>query len=345
MPARVFLSHCSGDKALADDVTTMLQTSIGVSPGQIFYSSGSGTGVPGGHNFIQYIRDQMSGSTFVIALITPAFRESEFCLAELGAVWLTADDKDFFPLCVPTVERSSLQATLTGIQVERLDDRASLAGLLERICTHFGSEYNAAACDNAITVFMAGLPSRLSGLPQPQSVPMAALEALEAEKAALGDALSNTRDELADARRRFDELRAAQTPEERAAVVSPAGDVQARVHLLIAVASEAMERLDSAVVSAFPFALRGEPMPWPADGFGYEHDQIRQAVDDGFLMEDGDGVTPETKWPHIAAAMAAVRELDECLRELDSDEEEWFIDEYGVPPELRQGAAFDRLVG
>jgi hypothetical protein len=136
---QVFLSHAATDKPLIDDLKIMLQTAIGLGPGDFFYSSGAGTGVSAGQNFVDYIRTSLGDSTFVVAVITPSFRSSEFCLAELGAVWLTAD-KDFFPLCVPAVERADLRATLTGIQVERIDEREALASLLERVAKHFGRD-------------------------------------------------------------------------------------------------------------------------------------------------------------------------------------------------------------
>jgi hypothetical protein len=109
----VFLSHAAADKPLIDDLKQMIQSAVGVAPGEFFYSSGKGTGIPPGQNFVEFIRDEMEGATFVITVITPAFRESEFCLAELGAVWLAAD-KEFFPLCTPREDDRSGQSPLVS---------------------------------------------------------------------------------------------------------------------------------------------------------------------------------------------------------------------------------------
>jgi hypothetical protein len=152
----VFVSHASADRALVDGLTTMLQTAIGLGPHQLFYTSGRGTGVPPGKNFVEYIRDQIRSTTFVVAVITEAFRDSEFCLAELGAVWVSAD-KDFFPICVPPVQPSSLGAVLTGIQVANVEERSHLIELLTRVSKHFGREYNAPAGDAAVSRFVATL--------------------------------------------------------------------------------------------------------------------------------------------------------------------------------------------
>src|SRR5277367_709096 len=105
----LFISHAAADSALAEDVKIMIQKAVGLGPNRIFFSSGAGTGIPAGRNFVEYIREKMDAATFVASIITPAFRESEFCLAELGAVWVAAD-KDFFPMCSPEVDRGDLQA-------------------------------------------------------------------------------------------------------------------------------------------------------------------------------------------------------------------------------------------
>lgn len=205
---RVFLSHAAVDKALVDDLKTMLQRAVGLHPDEFFYSSGKGTGVPAGRNFVEYIRSQMDDSAFVIAVITPAFRSSEFCLAELGAVWL-ATDKDFYPLCVPSVDRGDLKATLTGIHVERLDERAALAALLQRIAAHFGRDYNAPACDEEISLFQSTLPTRLASLSVPATVEASALESAQATIASLAAQLTHARDDARSQHEQVDTIKQA----------------------------------------------------------------------------------------------------------------------------------------
>ncbi|HYJ00336.1 MAG TPA: toll/interleukin-1 receptor domain-containing protein [Thermoleophilaceae bacterium] len=343
MPSRVFISHAAADKTLADDVKVLLQTGIGVAPGEIFYSSHKGTGVPAGANFVEYIRDQMAGPTLVIAVITPAFRDSEFCLAELGAVWLAADMR-FHPLSSPDIDRRSLQATLTGIQVEPLDQRGTLIELLQRVGTHFERDFNAPACDDAVSVFLTTLPTRLETLTAPEKVPARDLDAANGTIEKLAAQLVEARDELEAERRRLEELRAAKTRDEVNAIDQSASLSEA-IEVLVEAARHAVSGLDGAVADAIPYHLKGAGMPWP-DSYGSASESIKRAVDDGYLTEGGDGLLHlNLSWPPISGAVDSVITLQAALRSLASDEEEWFKTTYDVPPNLSQGAAFRQLVG
>jgi len=341
---RVFLSHAAVDKPLIDDLKTMLQRAIGVQPSEFFYSSGRGTGVPAGENFVEYIRSMMVDSTFVVAVITPAFRNSEFCLAELGAVWLAAD-KDFYPVCVPAVDRGELKATLTGIQVERIDERATLADLLQRVALYFGREYNAPACDEEISVFMGTLSTRLATLAAPTMVPASELEVAQATIDSLGEHLSKARDEVEAERQRGDEIKRAKTLAEIEEIErSIPSDIREQIVSLLATAGAAVYAVPTAVSDALPFELRGEGMPWPDYGSS-EHDGIARQVDDGRLRDNGDNtVSVNREWPDVRKAAEAVEELQAALNHLDIDAEAWFLDKYGVPADLRQGAAFRKLL-
>jgi hypothetical protein len=164
----IFLSHAAADRALTDDLKRMLQASIGLAPDDFFFSSGVGTGVPTGESFIDYIRQAMRDAQLVVAVITPAYAQSPFCLAELGATW--ALGPSFFPLAAPQIDRGRLGATLTGIQVERIDADEALAGLHQRVCEILGRPMNAPAFQAEMRLFAATLPTRLGNLAKPSVV-------------------------------------------------------------------------------------------------------------------------------------------------------------------------------
>src|SRR4051794_18557507 len=102
MAQGIFISHASEDAALAAAVVeTLLIVGSGVSREDIFFSSGAGTKVPAGEGFQEYIRKRVKGAALVVAVITPKFVESAFCLAEVGAAWIKTGK--LFPLAVPDV--------------------------------------------------------------------------------------------------------------------------------------------------------------------------------------------------------------------------------------------------
>lgn len=339
---KVFLSHAAADKALVDDLKTMVQSAIGLAPGEFFYSSGKGTGIPAGQNFVDHIRDEMDGATFVVSIITPSFRESEFCLAELGAVWLLAD-KDFYPLCTPEVDRGDLKATLTGTQVERIDEASSLADLLQRLCSHFEREYNAAACTDAVNTFLATLPARLTNLSGATKVSADELLKANATVENLGQQVVQLRDEVKAEKERFELLKAAKTADE-IEEIELADDVQERLEQLLERARDAVNDLDRDVRPAIPFAMRSDGMPWPDKG-SWEYTDVEKQVDKGYLTDGEDGrVYLNSDWPVVEAAIGAVRELQDHLLGMSVEEEKWFRDTYGVPADLSQTAVFDELL-
>lgn len=340
MPS-VFISHAAADKALVDEVKAMIQEAVGLNPTEIFYSSSAGSGIPAGRDFVGHIREEMRDAGFVVAVITPVYLESKFCLAELGAVWY-ADDKAFFPLCI-AVDYDELEATLLGVQVPRLDDRAVLTGLLQRICEYADKEHVASACTEAADKFLATLKIRLRKLQGPTSVPAEKLAEVEQTRDRLAEELSDTRDQLAEARDLFEKAKQATSLAE-IKELEPPGELREQVEYVLDEAQTAVNRLDSIVAKALPYDLRGEGMTWP-DAGEYESTLVTKAVDEGYLRDGDDGyVYPNEDWPKVADALDKVRAAQDVLRSLDTDDGEWFVSKYDAPPDLRQGAAFKTLL-
>lgn len=337
----VFISHAAVDKPLVDDVKTMIQTAVGLSPTEIFYSSSAGSGIPAGKNFVAHMADRMRGAGFVVAVITPAYLESRFCLAELGAVWYS-EDKEFFPLCI-AVDYDELTATLTGVQVPRLDARASLTGLLQKICGYARKEHVAEACTEAADSFLATLPSRLRGLQGQTLVAADKLAEVERVRDQLAEQLTSARDELRDARELYEKAKQAKTREEIEALEPPT-ELREEVERVLEEAEEAVRVVDSTVQKALPYALKGEGMPWP-DGGSWERADVQSVVDEGFLEDGEDGyVYVNDKWPKNRLALERLRLAQEVLTALDGDDEEWFIETFEAPPDLAQSAVFSKLM-
>lgn len=127
MSYKVFISHSTNDKALALSFTEFLQLGMGLAKEEIFCSSINGT-LRTGKEFIPDIKEKLTGCQVVIFLITPAYMESKFCLAELGAAW--ALNQNIYPLVASSLDFSCLDATpLKGIQALRMADGKGLMAL------------------------------------------------------------------------------------------------------------------------------------------------------------------------------------------------------------------------
>src|SRR5208282_967014 len=122
--AKLFLSHDASDKPLVDAFVNLLEGGIGVRPSDIFCASLKGQGIKAGADFKESIREHLDDATCVIALITPRFYSSAYCMCELGGVWIQA--KSLIPMLVPPLAFSDLKAVLVGVQALKVAERADL---------------------------------------------------------------------------------------------------------------------------------------------------------------------------------------------------------------------------
>ncbi|NKX74826.1 toll/interleukin-1 receptor domain-containing protein [Rhodobacteraceae bacterium R_SAG3] len=125
IPTKIFLSHAAADGPLIEAFETLLAKSLGITSAEIFCSSLEGQGVTKGGNFVDEIRARAAEAEGVVALISPAYLDSPFCMAELGAAWVLKTQR--LPIIVPPNSFKEMQATLLGIVGVRIDDEDALA--------------------------------------------------------------------------------------------------------------------------------------------------------------------------------------------------------------------------
>ncbi|MBY5551059.1 TIR domain-containing protein [Rhizobium leguminosarum] len=130
-PALIFLSHSVADKDLVEAFEGLLTRALNITSERIFCSSLEGQGVTKGANFVDSIKHKAAEAKAVVALISPAYMESPFCLAELGAAWVLNTHR--FPIVVPPNSFEVMQATLLGVVGVKIDQEDALTQLLEDI--------------------------------------------------------------------------------------------------------------------------------------------------------------------------------------------------------------------
>jgi hypothetical protein len=109
----VFISHAAGDASIVDPfVDTIVRLGCGLSPKQIFYSSGADTGIPSGSTLLAEVRENVATSGLVVAIITPRFQTRPVCVAELGAAWSRTGN--LFPIALPGMARRDMEGVLQG---------------------------------------------------------------------------------------------------------------------------------------------------------------------------------------------------------------------------------------
>ncbi|MGE6385449.1 toll/interleukin-1 receptor domain-containing protein [Pseudomonas sp. NPDC078416] len=173
MSKEIFISHAVKDKALADAFVDLMVTAMGISADDIFCSSLEGMGIPSGADFVDHIKAAIQSPKAVVALITPNYLASQFCLCELGATW--AMYHSLFPLLVKPLTFEDVKGVLTGAQLTEINSATRLSELRDQLNSTLGlTGKNTARWESKRDVFLKGLPKILKKLPSHQQVSAAA---------------------------------------------------------------------------------------------------------------------------------------------------------------------------
>lgn len=182
---RIFLSHASADKPLTDLLRNTLVLG-GVAEGQIFYSSGRGTGIPSGEDVGTYLRRTLRDAGLVIELLSQTFLTRPMCLMELGGAWTLGTPT--YPIVVPPLTRGEATSQIGNVQMGVLGSDVEIDDIFnelhDRLAQDLGIQCNLTAWNRAIADFKQQLPSRLAaaqgvatGSPPPKvSAPVAGTE-------------------------------------------------------------------------------------------------------------------------------------------------------------------------
>ncbi|MBU4261837.1 MAG: toll/interleukin-1 receptor domain-containing protein [Proteobacteria bacterium] len=131
---KIFISHASLDvpivNALIDD---LLVGSLSVKVGDIFCTTTDGMKIKSGEDWRESIKEALQQSLVTILLITPNYKESEVCLCEMGAAWVTSSK--VLPFIVDPINYSDVGIIQQPKQIEKLLDEKSLDRLRDEIQT------------------------------------------------------------------------------------------------------------------------------------------------------------------------------------------------------------------
>ena len=340
----VFVSHAFHDQPVVDEfVDVVVRLGCGVSPDEIFYSSGEDTGVPSGSDLLSHVRTKVGEANLVVAVVSPAFQSRPVCVAELGAAWSRVDN--LFPLAMPGMKRTDLEGVLEGMAVRYLDDGAALDEFHDRVRDDLGARVKGATWGRYKAKWLANVARLVAALPETKSISLAELDGLKRDLEGARAALIESEEQRVEALEQIEELSKTRPAETVRRVRRPKNDV-AQFELLQREALEALRDLPAIVQEAIWHELSHGEMPWP-DGFEdrYRSDDAQSAFDDGLLSESGnDQLVPNTDFVTVADASFAVHELLAFLQDPSGQFEEWFRREYGMPPDLRKRAVWDRLL-
>jgi hypothetical protein len=152
---RVFISHATADRDLANELVDLVRLGIGVPHDDIFYSSREGD-IGNGSFFVPKILAALAEADLVIALLSRDYSKSEFCLAEAGAAQMRslAHLSEFHSLVVPPMNFHDLKGVLHGMQSDLILAPGALNQLRDRISVKLPSVIPTATWENKRDSFL-----------------------------------------------------------------------------------------------------------------------------------------------------------------------------------------------
>lgn len=332
MSKSVFVSHAVKNKDIADKLVDLLETGVGISDSEIFCSSLEGLGIPGGTNFVEFIRKQIKDPKVVILLLSEDYFDSQFCLAELGASW--ALSHRVVPILVPPLEYGDVKAVLTGVQLLKINDSNSLNQVQSELIEALGIKGKAfARWEAKRNRFLDGIEEMLENLETTLSkVPyrkydkilkqyedaVAEIEAMEGElekKNSMINALKKAKDKSAVKN-----------------IIAENSSYIERFEELTGEAHSCLSGLPEIVREAIFQNARGEILRYPDFGENLKGQEIKEAEENDFLADQGDGIDIVEEDPSIAEALKAIHALFSFIDQIEQESEEfqeYYVNTYG----------------
>lgn len=125
MSLKIFVSHASKDEAIAKAfVDLILHGSLSVPINEIYCISADGTKIKSGDDWRTSIKSAIREVKINFLLITSNYKNSEVCLNEMGAAWVS--DAKVIPLIIDPITYKTVGIIQETNQIEKLLDEMSL---------------------------------------------------------------------------------------------------------------------------------------------------------------------------------------------------------------------------
>jgi len=155
----VFISHAGDDSNFVKAFVRLLTTACGLKTEQIRYTSQGSTGIQPGAGLTSTLQNDLRYTPVIVAVLSPKFLASSYCMAELGAAWGRGDNEEtgdpvLFPLLAPNITRSEVFATaefLAGTILPEILKTPPLTQLIDRIGKVIPADVKTSTSNEAIT--------------------------------------------------------------------------------------------------------------------------------------------------------------------------------------------------
>ena len=119
MKKEIFVSHATKDEVLVNAfVDIILSNGLNIPINKIFCVSTEGSKIESGEKWRDSIKEGLESAKLNFLIITPNYKESEVCLNEMGAAWLS--NALVVPLIVEPINYKTVGVIHEPTQIEKL---------------------------------------------------------------------------------------------------------------------------------------------------------------------------------------------------------------------------------
>lgn len=307
---RVFLSHATKDKAIANAFVDLL-VHCGLHADDIFCSSLEGMGIPPGQNFLDHIKNEIQNPELVVLMLSQNYFDSAFCLCELGASW--AMWHNILPVLIPPATFADVGGVLTGIQAFKIDEPLRLSEAYEVIVKVLAlKRLMSARWEVKRDEFLKELGPLLKKQGKPSRVAYGDFAELKKKHDDVFAGLKDAEEENGELKKQIEALKRAKDREEVKEVVRRFTSSWEEFGRLAREAKEALSELPSVVTEVLYRELTKSgkaysgPETWEAIEAAAENDYLHDIKDatDASLNHDD---------PTVSRAVEAVRAVEQFL--------------------------------
>lgn len=308
--ADIFVSHASHDVALVDELIQLIEGGIGIRSDQIFCSSLEELGIPPGLDFKSFLKEKLGEAKVVIAVVSPQYYNSSFCMCELGATW--ALTKSFVPLLVPPITQADLRGSLFGSQALAIDEDKKLDVMQSVIVTLATKPETVARWNSRKTQFLKQLPDLLKGLKPVTTLSEKDANQLRSQRDEYKSEFENADAEVATLRRRVAELEKVKDKAAVADIKKRYTSGREQFDEVVKNAKAITDKLPGVVTEALYHSYLGDHFVPDAQELG---EDAQSAVESKLLDHDGAEFYPNKDHPKIKRAIAALDAIEQFVNE------------------------------
>lgn len=329
---KIFISHASADKELADEVVDFLSLGLNLQSTDFFCTSLEGLGIPSGENFIDFIQDKLNKSMVMISLLSPNYYQSVFCVCELGASWITS--KAHIPIVVPPITYKDIKDILNADQLRIVDKDSDWDEIRDELNDELNLTVKSARWTRKKEAFLKKLPSVLRNSPKPNIVSSAAYNELAAKYDDATDEIEEMEKTQQLYLNKIKDLEKCKDVEEVKLVRAKYSSLKDEFDQKVKKCNSLLEKNIRVVNEALFYHFRKEELPVPEPMDRDRYDDVKNALEyeklDGNL---GDGfneghIEISTEDPQNEKAINSLEQLRELVDRITDREADDYEDKY-----------------